>query len=39
VISELKIIPKENSSKQIARIEKNSGKIHGGRKLNLGHFS
>jgi hypothetical protein len=39
VISELKITPTENSSKQIAGIEKKSGKIHGGRKLNLEHFS
>jgi hypothetical protein len=39
VISELKITPKEISSNQIARVEKNSRKIHGGRKLNLEHFS
>jgi hypothetical protein len=32
VISDLKIILKENSSKQIARKLENSGKIHGGRK-------
>jgi hypothetical protein len=39
VISELKITPKENSSKQIARNWEKFWKIHGGRKLNLEHFS
>jgi hypothetical protein len=39
VISELKITPKEIISNQIVGIEKNSGKIHRGRKLNLEHFS
>jgi hypothetical protein len=38
-ISELKITLKEISSNQIAGVEKNSGKINGGRKLNLEHFS
>jgi hypothetical protein len=39
VISELKITLKENNPKQIARIEKKSQNICGGRKLNLEHFS
>jgi hypothetical protein len=38
-ISELKITLKEISSNQIAGVEKNSGKFHGGRKLNVEHFS
>jgi hypothetical protein len=39
VISELKITLMENSSKQIARDWENTEKIHGGKKLNLEHFS
>jgi hypothetical protein len=39
VISELKIIPKKIAQNKWLGIGKNSGKVHGGRKLNLEHFS